>query len=344
MKIFFTTITQNPAYETPIKRFEQLAQRDRFGEHSVAQSADEADIVLFVDVHQQRRDWGLKALRAHPLMRRFRGKCLIYDERDRPFGSFPGLYVCLPKSVFSAQRHQACAYYWTQHEKKNALPVDEADLLYSFLGAPSHPIRLRLAAVTHPRAVLEITSAQRFDDENSDEAREHAEFRQQNFDNIMRRSKFILCPRGHGTSSFRLFETMAYGRVPVVIGNDWVAPKGPDWKACSLRVREGDIARLPQLLEAHEPRFEEMAQAARETYEAWFAPDVMFHRFVEMGQNLLESGATREDTPRPSFAQTLRTPFEQSDMAFKISDKSQKLIGKLQGALQKKAPRATPKS
>ena len=337
MNIFFTTITEDPSYETPLGRFRELAQRDRIGQHRVVDSAEKADLVLFVDVHQQPNDWALKRLRSHPVVQQYRHKCIIYDERDRPCASLPGLYVCLPKSYFDARRHRACAYYTTQQEYAAALPLAEADLLYSFLGAPSHPVRLRLLSITHPRAVLELTSAKSFADVNSDESRKHIEFRRQNFNNIMRRSKFVLCPRGHGTSSFRLFETLACGRVPVIIGNEWVAPTGPEWNTCTLRVREQDIGHIPQLLEKNEHRFEAMAQAARETYETWFSPEVTFHRFAEMGQSLIESGATRHATPRLSLMQQLRTPFEQSTLAHKVMAKSQNISGKIQNVLQKKS-------
>lgn len=346
MKVFFTTITKDPPYETPLGRFRELAQRDRVGEHRVVENAEEADIIFFVDIHQQPNDWALKRLRSHSVVQQYHHKCIIYDERDRPCVSLPGLYVCLPKSHFDARRHRACAYYTTQQEYAAALPFAEADLLYSFLGAPSNPVRLRLLSITHPRAVLELTSAKSFADENSDESRNHTEFRRQKFNNIMRRSKFVLCPRGHGTSSFRLFETLACGRVPVIIGNDWVAPEGPDWSVCSLRVREQNIANIPQLLEKHEHRFEAMAQAARETYETWFSPEVTFHRFAEMAQSLLESGATRDVTPRPSLVQQLRAPLEQSTVAHKVMAKSQVISGKIQSVFQKKSrdsPRTTPK-
>lgn len=37
-------------------------------------------------------------------------------------------------------------------------------------------------------------------------------------------SRFVLCPRGGGPSSRRLYETMAAGRVPVVISPRWIPP------------------------------------------------------------------------------------------------------------------------
>lgn len=41
---------------------------------------------------------------------------------------------------------------------------------------------------------------------------------------MIQRSRFVLCPRGGGPSSRRVYETMAAGRVPVVISSHWIPP------------------------------------------------------------------------------------------------------------------------
>ena len=63
-------------------------------------------------------------------------------------------------------------------------------------------------------------------------------------------SAFVLCPRGGGTSTFRLFETMMLGRVPVILSDQWVPRVGPDWESFSLRVMERDVSKVPRLLES----------------------------------------------------------------------------------------------
>jgi hypothetical protein len=82
----------------------------------------------------------------------------------------------------------------------------------------------------------------------------------------------VLCPRGIGTSSFRLFETLQSGRVPVILSDSWVPCAGMDWDAFSLRVRERDIGRLPEICLASESRWESMARAGRRAWEEWFSP------------------------------------------------------------------------
>lgn len=50
-------------------------------------------------------------------------------------------------------------------------------------------------------------------------------------------SKFVLCPRGFGTSLWILFEVMKAGRAPVVLSDRWTRPKGPDWDAFSITIK-----------------------------------------------------------------------------------------------------------
>jgi hypothetical protein len=98
----------------------------------------------------------------------------------------------------------------------------------------------------------------------------------------MRRSKFVLCPRGLSPASIRLFEAMCAGRVPVVLSDEWVAPDGPKWDNFCVFVPERDAASVPRLLEEREGDAIKMGLAARREWEIYFSPEVIFHRVVEL--------------------------------------------------------------
>ena len=98
---------------------------------------------------------------------------------------------------------------------------------------------------------------------------------------LLMRSKFILCPRGIGTSSWRLFETMKAGRVPVIISDQWVPPEGPSWLECSIRVPESEVMLIPEMLERREVDASKLALAARKVWDDWFSSEAVFHRIVE---------------------------------------------------------------
>lgn len=63
----------------------------------------------------------------------------------------------------------------------------------------------------------------------------------------MRRSIFCLCPLGHATWSSRIYESIASGCIPVIIGDYTLLPFSRffDWSKFSVLVRESDISKLP---------------------------------------------------------------------------------------------------
>jgi len=77
----------------------------------------------------------------------------------------------------------------------------------------------------------------------------------------------VLCPRGKGPSSWRLFETMRVGRVPVVISDDWVPPPGIDWDSFVVRMPESDVQQIPSVLLGLESEWAERAGRAQQAWE-----------------------------------------------------------------------------
>jgi hypothetical protein len=136
--------------------------------------------------------------------------------------------------------------------------------------------------LAHPRAYLDDTSSAL--PANERKPFPMVDYEQQDkmrYGDIIARSQFVLCPRGYASSTWRLYETMKAGRVPVIISDQWVPPIGPAWETCSIRVREKDIAKIPHLLEVYESRAEVMGQCARRVWEEWFSIQTVFHRIVE---------------------------------------------------------------
>lgn len=265
---------------------EAVARRDRIGQHVLVDDPDEAEVILFVDPHQHPSDWRQRAIRRHPYVRAFPDRVFVYDERDLPCDSLPGVYVAMPRGSFDPRRHRAFAYYRLANNVRD-VPGDDPDLLFSFQGRDVGPVRPAVFALSHPRKVVEDTSRHDFFGGHGallDDARHR-------YREVMGRSKFVLCPRGSGTSSFRLFEALACGRVPVVVSDDWVAPQGIDWQTCSVRVPEREVSTIPDRLEALEPEWCGLSAAARSVYREWFADDVWFHRVVEHCRELRDCGA-----------------------------------------------------
>jgi hypothetical protein len=281
MKVHFAPARPGSATCVPTFVDRLNAQRAPQRHRGVADPA-EADVIVFPDCHLLGRDWRLTAIAENDLVRRYPGRIAVYDERDLPWCRFPGIYVSMPSDTFSPTAQVAGSYYQIDDPADRlGVPADtiEQDLLFSFVGGPTHPCRDAVFALRDPRAVIENSAGFLF----FDPASTRFEERRREFAEVLHRSKFALCPRGTGTSSIRLYEAMAAGRAPVVIADAWLPPAGPDWDQFSIRWPESGIAELPEYLAAREPDAQTMGMKARAAFQMWFAPDVVLaHAFDQL--------------------------------------------------------------
>ena len=292
IRIFIATLSSFQWSEDMRDSYRKLARHDCRRVHRLTDSLDEADVILIVDLHQHPSDWSLRTLYRHPLVRKYGDKIFVYDERDHPWCSWPGIYVSMPKSGFETSRQRAYSFPFLKNELLHS-PAVSSDWLFSFMGGVSHKVRRKILALRHPRGLVEDTHFSFFDaysQAGTTQYQDRACALKARYAEIIGRSKFVLCPRGQGYASFRLFETLAAGRVPVIVSDEWTEPAGPDWNACSLRVRESEVGTIPQILEQCEADFPRLAAQAARTYQEWFAPEIIFHRIGECCADLLEHG------------------------------------------------------
>jgi hypothetical protein len=107
-------------------------------------------------------------------------------------------------------------------------------------------------------------------------------------------SDYVLCARGGGNFSYRLYETMACGRIPLLIDTDCVLPYDflIDWSAMFPIVPASDIKNIgSRLLEFHNAfgdhpeAFEERQILIRKMWEEYISPLGFFtnlHRHLEV--------------------------------------------------------------
>jgi len=309
--------TIDPYQRLDFDRLAAAARNDIFQTHTLVEAPEQADIILFVgSKYLDHRD-----VRAHPLLRRYRSKCFLFHTGTYIIPFLPGVYVNIPKRWYA--RHRTVTGFYPKVFALDTVPFVPSwatcDYLYSFVGSTrTHPVRPRLMALRHPRACLEDTSAPftpaktrqpLFMVPYTDEDRRH-------YNDIVIRSKFVLCPRGYGCSSWRLFETMKAGRVPVIISDQWVPPPGPAWDHFSIHVPQKHVAQIPAILERYEPQAADMGLLARTAWEDWFAGETCFHRTVEWCLQLQQSrphGGISDVAPylqllRPFFARHALLP------------------------------------
>src|SRR5690606_14285038 len=124
--------------------------------------------------------------------------------------------------------------------------------LFSFMGSISSGLRKKIINLTHSRAYLDDSSGESFG--------RHPLSSKMQYANLISDSKFVLCPKGFGPSSIRIFETMKAGRVPVIISDQWVGPPGLPWSDFSVFIPESRVDEIPMILEEEEAIWETKAK------------------------------------------------------------------------------------
>ena len=118
-------------------------------------------------------------------------------------------------------------------------PNSEKDILVSFLGSVTHPVRESIKNNILDENIIfrdtyHITS--NFFDENKN--KEELEYI-----DILSRSRFSLCPRGTNPNSMRLWESLAAGAIPILISDDYKLPEW-DWDNTIITLPESVAASL----------------------------------------------------------------------------------------------------
>lgn len=243
--------------------------------HLLTDDPDEADVILFWEPHQDSQVIWAPRIRAHPLVHQYPNKSFVVWLDDAPLGFLPGLYTSLPARLFDRTRHRAWIYWRLQNPfvLQAKEPREQPRFLASFHGGYSHHVRRWLfdRAPQFERHNIRVirTEHRRFapnphDPALADDQRHYVE--------MIQASKFSLCPRGNGTGTFRVQESMCLGRAPVIISEEWVPVEGPDWNSFAIFLHSENLDQLPAILRTYEHAWEAMGRNARTAWERWFRP------------------------------------------------------------------------
>jgi GR25 family glycosyltransferase involved in LPS biosynthesis len=99
------------------------------------------------------------------------------------------------------------------------------------------------------------------------------------FENITKRSKFTLCPRGYGSTSFRLYEAMKFGSVPVYISDHFHLPYKDiiDWNDICILIPTEAINNIDNILKlVSKTKYEKMLYNIKKIYPKIFKFEYMF--------------------------------------------------------------------
>jgi hypothetical protein len=299
---------RHPKALLDLEQMRASARVDRFRAHEVVDDPAAADVVLFVETSAGAGDY-FQRVRAHPIYRKLRSKSYLFSATDRIVPFLPGVYA-------SVERR----WYWpTWTRSGHYLGVKETEQLrydrhhspshlFSFVGAANtQPVRQRIMELHHSAAILIDSHAEAAAIKAGESPPLPPPEFLRRYVRGIQECAFVLCPRGRGTSSFRLFEAMMLGRVPVILSDEWVPPEGPDWDRFSLRIDEDRVGAIPSLLEGRAGEARAMGELARATWLEWFSEGASFHRTVEWCLDLARSAPARSGLRRYApYIQMLR--------------------------------------
>lgn len=148
------------------------------------------------------------------------------------------------------------------------------DLLCSFYGSNTHPIRLQLLKDLEgkPNTIIKNKPWR-----NKITDKDFLSYIQ-----YAVRSKFLLCPRGYGLNSFRLYESFQLGCVPVIISNKRFLPWEDelDWSKFSIFVT--NTKNLYQTLEKiSDAKYNEMLSIGQKLYKDYFSMDGVCKQIIK---------------------------------------------------------------
>lgn len=193
-----------------------------------------------------------------------------------PFKVNNGVTVCQHiryQQIIPLLKKTGIATLFTPHAQKNKQVIDGVtilpfphyaingihpapikDIFYSFIGADNHPVKKKLFAMNHPtNCVVKKRDQWHFARDtflpnyNSKEEQEHERLEYQD---VLARSRFSLCPRGTGPSSLRFWESLQAGAIPVLISDELALPEGLAWETCVIQIPENSIEKINTILGA----------------------------------------------------------------------------------------------
>lgn len=124
--------------------------------------------------------------------------------------------------------------------------IEENRYIASFMGNKTHPIRDEMfAAFGNRRGFVEVDGGwYRLDYTNESPYVYMA---------TMAASTFSLCPRGYALPSFRAFEAIHQGSIPVYISDEFMEPYGIDFNEYGVKIHQHQVPMLHDILRSFTP-------------------------------------------------------------------------------------------
>ena len=218
-----------------------------------------------------------KEIRDSIQFKTFPQKCIIVNAEDSPSYFLPGCYASNHKTFLNQGRGRTIPYMRMQREGPNrfieAFNHYPHKYLYAFRGGATSWLRKRMFKILPRLDDTFVAESNNYFHWSIDESYKTTKAElQKEYAGLLKETLFFLCPKGAGSSSIRLFEVMAAGRVPVIISDDWIPVEGLNWDEFSIRIAEKDVDRIDSIIRAHQTAAITLGANALQTFNEFFAP------------------------------------------------------------------------
>lgn len=281
------------------------------------ESPETADFILFPEyldalLDQVGVEGTRRYLRELPLFKDYEERHIFFSNHDNaiPLG-FTSVFFQVSVNRFNRDPHVVALPYPPEWANDELLHFDFSRIRYlaSFNGnIASSLIRseLVLAVLQEPRLSAYADPLPGFHCHQSGDIQEARRIR---YLQTLADSLTILCPRGEGPNSIRFFESMALGRIPVLVSDSCLLPFEAEinYSECTFRIAEADIPDAGKILAdwiaaTGEKRLLEMCRQARTIWEQHFSTQGIQRHIVSRLYGLLSERCVRSGGPTADAA------------------------------------------
>lgn len=254
----------------------------------------EADAILIQENDSFKNFHYIKDLLADPIISKYPEKIFTINTDDSATGLLRGLYTCLPRSRVIDGIYTVVPYAQFPNDLVFTVKLEKVEPRFLAVwrgNIKSNSLRSKMITSlgSKERCRMELTNSwMKFEKEEKEK-----------YIDLIRKSKFSICPAGWAPATYRIYESMALGRCPVILSDDFVPPNGPDWHEFALFFPENKLDDLHSFLLRHEHLAETLGKKAFEAWHEYFSLACLKNYYAEAMLLLIAS------TPETSKANEL---------------------------------------
>jgi len=242
------------------------------GDHSCAELPTHCDLIFRNSIYASTRKqndfampaWGEDFIKTH-----FNSQLVVRQKQPEPTVGFCGFSAKRDlKSFIKSVLYETEKLFWRELALKNNI---------------GHVLRLQALATLSRSSLVKtnfiVNNKPFFNEADSNLQRK---VREQYFLNMLE-SDYVFCCRGYGNFSFRLYESLSCGRIPVFVNTNCVLPYDfkLNWKKYCVWIEEYEIPLIAEkVAEFHEKlqpnEFINLQYECREIWEKWLSPEGFF--------------------------------------------------------------------